>query len=97
MVLIPKVKNPVNISECRPISLYNVVYKVIAKVVANRLNYVIDKIISPNQSAFVPSRLISDNVIVGFECIHSLISRRIGKAGYIALKLDMSKAYDRVE
>lgn len=68
-----------------------------AKTITNRLKTVLDSIISPNQSAFVSRRLIIDNVIVGFESIHALNQRRKGKVGYAAIKLDMSKAYDRVE
>jgi hypothetical protein len=58
---------------------------------------VLNGVISESQSAFIPGRLISDNAIVGFECIHALRSKKKGKQGALALKLDMSKAYDRVE
>lgn len=81
-------------SKFRPISLCNVIYKIVAKAITNRMKQILEALISPNQAAFVPKRLISDNVILGFECIHSLNNRRKGKAGHIAVKLDMSKAYD---
>ncbi|KAL5783292.1 hypothetical protein ACOSP7_008321 [Xanthoceras sorbifolium] len=97
VALIPKVKSPVKISDFRPISLCNVTYKLVAKVLANRLKLVLHDIIAPNQSAFVPSRLITDNVVVGFECLHHLNGCRQSPHGLAALKLDMSKAYDRVE
>lgn len=63
----------------------------------NRLKKILDMIISPTQAAFIPGRQITDNVIVGFECIHAINNRRKGKVGQVAMKLDMSKAYDKVE
>nr|XP_027081023.1 uncharacterized protein LOC113703745 [Coffea arabica] len=95
--LIPKVENPTDIKQFRPISLCNVIYKIISKILANRLKKVLDNCISKNQAAFVPGRQILDNVIVSHEYMHYLKNKRQGSQGFMALKLDMSKAYDRVK
>ena len=97
ITLIPKVKNPEYISQYRPIRLSNVLYRVFSKVLANRLKLVLPHIISEQQSAFLTDQLISDNILVAFETLHYVRNHCTGKTGYMALKLDMSKAYDQVE
>ncbi|XP_062021223.1 uncharacterized protein LOC133737733 [Rosa rugosa] len=97
IALIPKVQNPKKVTEYRPISLCNVVYKLVSKVLANRLKSVLPEVIAENQSAFMSQRLIHDNIIAAFEIIHCLKRRGKDSRQKIALKLDMTKAYDRVE
>ena len=97
IVLIPKSKNPRNVTEYRPISLRNVVYKLASKILVNRLKKFLPSIISESQSAFVNGRLITDNVLVAFETMHHINQKKGGAKGEMALKLNMSKAYDRVE
>lgn len=95
IALIPKIVKPRKVTKFRPISLCNVIYRLVAKVIANRLKQIINQLISPTQSAFVPNRLITDNVIIGYECLHKIRHSKRKKKGLIALKLDIIKAYDK--
>lgn len=97
ITLIPKIKNPEYVTQFRPISLSNVLYQIFAKVLANRLKTIMSHIISDHQSAFIPDCLILDNILVAFETLHHIRNHTKGKTGYMALKLNMNKAYDRVE
>ena len=97
IILIPKKNEPQYISDYRPISLGNVVSRLFSKVLANRIKLILPNIISDAQSAFVPNRLITDSTTVAFELLHRMRNKRKGKRGQMAVKLDISKAYDQVE
>ncbi|KAL0449351.1 UNVERIFIED_CONTAM: hypothetical protein Slati_1491500 [Sesamum latifolium] len=95
IILIPKVKTPTSWGEFRPISLCNTTNKILTKLLNDRLKPWLPLLISSNQSGFVPSRLIGDNILLAQDIIHSIGAHR--DDWNVALKLDMAKAYDRID
>ena len=89
----PKCSSPESLSNFRPISLCNTIYKVVTKIIVGHIRPFLDKLISPNQTAFVPGRRGLDNVVVAQELIHSLDKKK-GRVGFMAIKVDLVKAYD---
>ena len=71
-------------------------YKIITKIIVGRLRPYLDKLISPCQAAFVPGRRGVDNTIIVQELIHTM-GKTKGRGGYMALKIDLEKAYDKLE
>ena len=96
IILIPKSDNLESPNHYRPISLCNAYYKIITKILANRVKPLINKIVSPLQGAFALGRLINDNVPLTHEIMH-LFKKKKDKSSYIVIKLDMEKTYDRLK
>ncbi|CAA0837929.1 Uncharacterized mitochondrial protein AtMg01250, partial [Striga hermonthica] len=95
--LIPKCFSPDNLSQFRPISLCTVIYKLISKILAQRLKSCLPCCISDLQAAFLEGRQITDNIIIAQEAFHFLNRHSSGPHAFMALKLDLVKAFDRVE
>ncbi|KAH1057168.1 hypothetical protein J1N35_035233 [Gossypium stocksii] len=86
IVLISKVAQPEEISQFRPISLCNILYKLVMKIIANRLKIVFPKIISQEQASLIAGRNITDNIIIAQEVIHSMRRKNMK---WMAIKIDL--------
>jgi len=95
--LIPKKLDAKKLGEFRPISLCNVAYKIVSKLLSKRLKTILPWIITESQAAFVEDKLISDNILIAHELLHALNSNNSCSRDFIAIKTDLSKAFDRVE
>lgn len=96
LVLIPKGTRPSNIRDFRPLSLCNVAYKLTSKVIVSRLRSLMQELVSPCQASFVPGRQGLDNAVICQEYAHSFRSTK-SRRGAVIIKVDLEKAYDRME
>lgn len=95
ITLIPKVDVPEKPVNFRPISLCNVSYKIITKIISNRLKEVMKEAIGPNQSSFVLGRQITDNILIYQETLNTMRKKK-GNKGFMVVEIDLEKAYDRL-
>ncbi|XP_074323202.1 uncharacterized protein LOC141660140 [Apium graveolens] len=95
--LIPKVKMPETMAELRPISLCNMLVRIMSKVMSNRLKLVLNSIVSNKLSDFIVGRLLTDNALLAYEINHYMKKKTHGITGVAGLKVDISKACDRLE
>ena len=96
ITLIPKHPGADCLASFRPISLCNTIYKVVTKIIVKRLRPLLPNLISPLQIAFILGRMGLDNMIIAQELIHTMTLKK-GRTGFMAIKIDLEKAYDRLE
>ena len=94
--LIPKCPNPESLSHYRPISLCNSVYKIVTKILVAWIRPLLNRLVSLVQTAFVPSRRGTDNVLIA-QVLFRALDKKKGKMGFMVVKLNLKKAYDRLE
>lgn len=95
LVLISKALGAETIHQFQPISLCNVLYKVISKVIVFQLRHAMQLLVKQNQSSFIVGRNIFDNVIIGQEAIHTMRTTK-SKKGWMVVKVNLEKAYARI-
>ena len=96
IVLIPKKAHAHHVTDYRPISLTNVIYRLIAKSLANRIKKELPDYIHHSQHAFIQARRITDNIIIAQEIVHSFNLKSFNQEAFM-LKIDLAKAFDRIE
>ncbi|XP_028551780.1 uncharacterized protein LOC110101382 [Dendrobium catenatum] len=94
LAIVPKHKNASSISDYRPIALCNVLYKIIAKILAAKLKPVMNWIVKDNQAGFVNSRVSTDNILLANDILYHAGKR--GGDNIFCAKLDIKKAFDSV-
>lgn len=95
LVLFPKIDKPEFFSQFRSISLSNVTYKCLTKIIANRIIPLLQDYISPYQASFVPGRHIQDNIIIAHEPVHTMRKMK-GSKGFMSIKIDLEKVHNRL-
>ncbi|GJU54600.1 RNA-directed DNA polymerase, eukaryota, reverse transcriptase zinc-binding domain protein [Tanacetum coccineum] len=95
ITLVPKLSTPMKVSDYRPIACWNVLYKIISKMLINKIKSALCKIVSPCQSAFILGRQITDNILLTQELLRGYNWKNGPKR--VAMKIDIQKAYDTVD
>lgn len=95
LVLIPKINHPSSFKFYRLISLCTMTYKTVTKFIVNRLQHILLDLIGPHQTSFVLGRHVTENIIIAHEIIHSMKCQK-GKKCWMTIKVDLEKAYDRL-
>lgn len=94
LALVPKSPGAYAVSDYRPVSCCNIVYKVISKLLVKKLKPLLSEFVVPNQTAFVKGRLLVENTVLASEIVQGYHKNKYPKR--IAIKVDIAKAFDTV-